>query len=94
MLSMRVTLAARKINESMPSKAANFIINSLKSETKIVATIAGFAFKGKPETDDLRGSMSIDFIKTFKQAAPNSEINIFDPIVKVKDLKKIFCKFI
>ena len=85
---MRVTLAARKINESMPLKAANFIINSLKSEKKIIATVAGFAFKGKPETDDLRGSMSIDFIKAFKAAAPSSEINIFDPIVKITDLEK------
>ena len=55
----------------------------MKSE-KIIATVAGFALKGKPETDDLRGSMSIDFI--VKQP-PCSE-KIFLTIVKVKDLKK------
>ena len=86
--NMGVTVAARAINEAMPSDAADFILKSLKSEKKLVVTIAGFAFKGKPETDDLRGSMSIDFMKAFQGAEPNCKINIFDPIVKIKDLEK------
>ena len=86
--TMSVTLASRAINEAMPSVAADFIVNRLKSEEGIVVTIAGFAFKGKPETDDLRGSMSIDFMNAFQAAAPNAVINIFDPIVKIKDLQE------
>jgi UDP-N-acetyl-D-mannosaminuronic acid dehydrogenase len=88
-ITMSITESARNINESMPMITAKFISEKLKFNTKPIITIAGFAFKGEPETDDLRGSMSIEVMNAIQNIMPNSKINIYDPIVKIKDLQKI-----
>ena len=38
------------------------------------------AFKGLPETSDLRGSMSIKVLDALKKAHPNAEIGVYDPV--------------
>ena len=55
----------------------------LNENSKIL--FAGLAFKGYPETDDLRGSMGIRFLNLFKQKY--SQIYLFDPIVQANDLQ-------
>ena len=57
---------------------------------KINITLAGVAFKGRPETDDLRGTMAKPIFDEIKKNFPRSKIQIFDPIVKIKDIKKNF----
>ncbi len=42
--------------------------------------ILGMAFKGLPETSDLRGSMSIKVLDALKKAHPNAEIGVYDPV--------------
>jgi UDP-N-acetyl-D-mannosaminuronic acid dehydrogenase len=38
------------------------------------------AFKGLPETSDLRGSMSIKVLDALKKAHPEAEIGVYDPV--------------
>jgi UDP-N-acetyl-D-mannosaminuronic acid dehydrogenase len=53
---------------------------------KFKVLIVGLAFKGEPETSDLRGSMSIDLIKMLKKN--NIKFNSFDEVLdKTKDIK-------
>ena len=96
-ISMNLTKAARDINESMPKIAAEFIANKLNSLSTPKITISGFAFKGIPETDDLRGSMSIDVMNALKIQIPKCSFRIFDPIVELKALQnfsdKVYSNF-
>jgi UDP-N-acetyl-D-mannosaminuronic acid dehydrogenase len=45
-------------------------------------SILGLAFKGIPETDDLRGSMSLRVIDELKSLRPTARLRAFDPVVK------------
>jgi len=81
---------AREINEGLPVHVLERIKKHLTetriSEAKIF--ISGFAFKGQPETDDLRGSSTIDLLNLLKK----SEIkNIYghDFVVKQEDIRKL-----
>ena len=84
--TMNITNAARRINESAPYESVKFILNYMGHMENLTVTIAGFAFKGMPETDDLRGSMSIEVLKAFKKLLPTIKLKIFDPIVNKEDL--------
>lgn len=80
---------AREINEKM---ARSFLpwISKISHNTNF--GIAGLAFKGNPETSDLRGSLSIDIFNELKRLTPD-KINIFDPvkkIIKTQDYSKYF----
>lgn len=60
----------RKINESIPIYVAKKIESGLKKLNKgkdAKIFITGLAFKGHPETDDLRGSPSIELLNNLKQ---------------------------
>ena len=54
-------LNSRKYNESLESKVVDWIIKNIKPSTRIC--ISGLAFKGVPETSDLRGSNSVNIVK-------------------------------
>lgn len=85
---MEITNSARKINETMADQVVDFIIANVQTDKKLSITIAGFAFKGKPETDDLRGSISIKILNAFKTKLPDCKLKIFDPVVDVKVMKQ------
>ncbi len=82
---------SREINEAMPKKIATEVQERLRQLNKETSSakifIIGFAFKGEPETSDVRGSTSIDLLKYF-QAEPISCNSIFgyDPIVPENEL--------
>lgn len=98
-----VSLSAREINEKMIknlyAKISNFLINTNKQKKNIKIFVLGMAFKGNPQTSDLRGSSSIELLKLFKK---NKYTNVYfhDPITtkidginyKYKDLKDGFYK--
>ena len=78
-----LALVARKTNEEVLSNAMGLILKEInftfKNEKTIVA-ILGMAFKGTPETDDLRGSPSIEFIKLLQQKSELISISTWDPL--------------
>ena len=88
-----ITLMARKINERQPYEIVNQIHHQLQKiknfSRRPKIAILGLAFKGKPITDDLRGSMSIEVYKALKKKFANSKFYGFDPIVTKIELKKL-----
>jgi UDP-N-acetyl-D-mannosaminuronic acid dehydrogenase len=51
-----------------------------KAEPKKIA-ILGLAFKGRPETDDLRGTLAAPIIEMIRGEFPGTEIVGWDPVV-------------
>ena len=81
--------AGRNMNETQNE----LIINKIKYilEQKEIKDpyilLCGLAFKGIPETDDLRGSMGIKFLEEINKTYKN--ISVYDPVVKYETLRKI-----
>lgn len=82
--------AAKELNESVVGHILQAVQRHLKTWGKISRTskvfICGFAFKGEPETDDIRSSQTIKLLKLLKD---NGFSNIYghDSIVTKKILK-------
>ena len=88
---------SRQVNEQQPKRTISLLKKYYDTisngKVKFQITIAGIAFKGKPETNDLRGTMALPIIKEIKKNFPNCVIKIFDPIVKKDEAKDYFKKF-
>ena len=93
-VEMRITKSARLVNEDQPVETVNFIsqlfkFRSFRKNSKIA--ILGLAFKGIPETDDLRGAMSIKVIRSIeKELSSKIQIELYDPVISPKEIKKEF----
>ena len=81
----------REVNENLPLHVADKIIAKLdklgKPKTSKIF-ITGFAFKGQPETDDIRGSLTIELLNKLKECGYK---NIYghDFIVAKEELEKL-----
>ncbi len=86
-VDMPITQSARLINENQPKEIAKRILNSiyLKNKGSLKILLCGLAFKGKPETDDIRGSMGIKF---FNELNKDNDIFLFDYVVPSKKLEQ------
>ncbi len=73
-----------KINQHFTLKGKNF------SEGKIF--IMGFAFKGQPETTDIRDSTTLDVVSLLSQHTKN--IYGYDPIVPKETIEQLNVKFV
>jgi UDP-N-acetyl-D-mannosaminuronic acid dehydrogenase len=79
--------SARETNLSIVHESANYI-NWLSNRLGIKhpkVSILGIAFKGIPETNDLRGSVSIQIYNQLQKEMPNLEIYGFDPMVSTQE---------
>lgn len=56
---------ARQINENLPRHVAKRIASELNDPSKKIFLL-GFAFKGEPETDDIRDSPTIELVQAFQ----------------------------
>tara|TARA_B100000965_G_C19603452_1_gene764483 strand:- start:23031 stop:24707 length:1677 start_codon:yes stop_codon:yes gene_type:complete len=94
-LDSKFLLNARTINESAPKNITNRLINFLLDNKKDIINckicIIGFAFKGNPETSDLRDSTTLWLLEELKK---NGFVNIygFDPVVNKEELEEIGVK--
>lgn len=86
-----LVLKAREVNESIPPDIASALKERLESvgkqlsESKIF--IVGFAFKGSPETSDIRQSTTLDLLDDLVDLGANlNTICGFDPIVPQEDI--------
>ena len=68
----------RKINRDMPLSLIPWI-NTFRNDSDKKFGIAGLAFKGNPETSDLRGSLSADILEILTKNT-KEKVNIFDPV--------------
>ena len=51
------------------------------------------AFKGVPETDDIRGSMSCKVLDELRKKSENLQISLYDPVISIKKLQNEFLGF-
>jgi UDP-N-acetyl-D-mannosaminuronic acid dehydrogenase len=55
-----------------------------------VVTLAGVAFKGRPETDDLRGTMAKPILSALREAFPGAHFRGFDAVVAAQTIRDTF----
>ena len=67
------------------------IFNKFKKKKKLNILICGLAFKGFPETSDIRNSISIVFINKLNK---KNKIYVYDPVIKKNNLDKKNIHFI
>ncbi|MCW2559054.1 MAG: ywqF 2, partial [Mycobacterium sp.] len=82
-ISLEITSAGRLVNERQPHETVDFISSEIERRGlsgPLKISILGMAFKGQPETSDLRGSMSIKVLDALKKAHPDAQIGVYDPI--------------
>lgn len=83
----KLALAGRHLNEELPRSSINRIAQKLESvgvadlgrDSKV--SILGLAFKGEPETNDLRGTMATHILGSAKARWPQASYYGFDPVV-------------
>lgn len=93
-VDLDITRAARRTNERQPSETVTMFLGEYArrrgEETGPLIAIAGLAFKGIPETDDLRGSMAVRVINEILRQAPETRLRLYDPIVPADALIALF----
>lgn len=85
----RIAMAARETNENVMIEASEFISswvneNALESNKKVA--VLGMAFKGVPETNDLRGSPTLALVASLEKEITNGEIYCWDPVIPDSEL--------
>lgn len=81
-------LEARKFNESLEDQITEWtekINKEIKADKKVM--ISGLAFKGVPETSDLRGSNSVNIARKLKEKG--YELTLHDFCTSYEDLEKL-----
>ena len=98
-ISADIFLEGRKINEAMPQIIANKVLNFVnrywKDEANLKIYILGFAFKGYPETSDMRNSTTLDILSILKKRLKKgTHFAGYDPLIKKKDIEKLRIDFL
>jgi nucleotide sugar dehydrogenase len=85
-----LTLAARRLNEAQPREAVAALrrtVSSLRDfPKKPVIALLGIAFKGRPETDDLRGTMARPILAALREAFPGASFRGWDAVVPAPEI--------
>jgi UDP-N-acetyl-D-mannosaminuronic acid dehydrogenase len=83
-------IQSRKANELMHSHVATRVIEALKNAGKNISEcrilLCGIAFKGNPETGDIRNSSALEIYNILKNT--NCQIFGFDPVASYSDIEK------
>jgi len=93
-LSLSLSLTARKINELIVDDSIDYFIDYfgakiINRNEPFKISLIGLAFKGIPETNDLRGSVAIRIIKKIKIKFPNVKVTGFDSVVSESDISSL-----
>lgn len=86
-----ITVLSRRLNESQPDEVAaalaqtTFKISGFPKRPTIA--LLGLAFKGRPATDDLRGTMARPIYAALKRHFPGAQFRAFDAVVSPADIK-------
>ena len=93
-VSPALVAAARAINERQPRDTATrmrALADSMPGfPRKPVIALMGLAFKGRPETDDLRGSMAIPIHAALKEQFPGASFRCFDKVISAETTAEVF----
>lgn len=82
-----LALSARNLHENIVSHAVHLVAARAKNNKVKIQKVAimGLAFKGEPETGDVRGSLAIQLQKELQVYFPEAEICGFDPIATLEE---------
>lgn len=88
-----ITFDARKINERQPEEVTRYLAeNTQDFPEKPVISLLGVAFKGRPATDDLRGTMFKPIYESLKKYFPLAEFRAYDSLVPKDKIEKFGLK--
>lgn len=85
----KLSILGRTINENLPQIAMAQIQTIMPSLDVLKIVVVGLAFKGRPETSDLRGTLAVGLISTLRSHYPEAEIVGFDPAVDEVDVQSL-----
>ncbi len=88
-----IVIAARRVNERQPEETVAEIKRWAARPgfpARPVVTMAGLAFKGRPATDDLRGTMARPILAALRQQFPDGDFRGFDAVVPDAILEEAF----
>ena len=92
-IAPEIIMAARRTNERQPAETVaqlrDFCLRRAIPAAPVV-TLAGVAFKGRPETDDLRGTMAKPILTALREAFPDGQFRGFDPVVTSHTIRDTF----
>jgi nucleotide sugar dehydrogenase len=93
-MSVSLSLTARKINELIVNDSIDYFVNYfgpriLDRNLPLNISLIGLAFKGVPETNDLRGSVAVRIINSIKVKFPNVNVKGFDSVVSESDINAL-----
>jgi UDP-N-acetyl-D-mannosaminuronic acid dehydrogenase len=90
-IDMDITAAGRRVNERQPIEVASFLETLTKSMQGFPSTptisLMGLAFKGRPATDDLRGTMAKPVFEELRNRFPGAQWRGFDAVVAPDDIR-------
>ncbi len=93
-LSPEIIMTARRVNERQPAEVISdlhdFCRRSADFPNVPTITLAGIAFKGRPETDDLRGTMAKPILAALRGAFPGAKFRGFDAVVPTQLARDMF----
>lgn len=84
-VDLPITFAGRMTNEEQPAEIAQMMkiwserLSGFSKTPKIC--ILGLAFKGRPETDDLRGTMALPVCNELRNVFPDCQFTSYDSVV-------------
>ncbi len=85
-LKPQLALVGRETNEALIGSAVSAVRNALamlgSTERFVRIGILGLAFKGRPATDDLRGSTVFDLLQAIHRNFPGASIVGYDPVAE------------
>ncbi|HEY6815833.1 MAG TPA: nucleotide sugar dehydrogenase [Croceibacterium sp.] len=86
-----LALAGRKWNEGLPERSVRQMCERLAQGGDLPKRVAilGLAFKGRPETDDLRGTMAVPLIEALRQEMEGVEIVGWDAMVDAAGIESL-----
>lgn len=90
-LNLEITQAARIVNERQPFETVGFVsgrLSARQDNNNPIVVVAGMAFKGKPATSDLRGSMAYKIIAEVRKQIPSATIRVYDPVCTPEQMKR------
>jgi UDP-N-acetyl-D-mannosaminuronic acid dehydrogenase len=91
-VDVEIALAARHLNERQPYEIASLLaqlvngFDDFPPAPKI--TLLGLAFKGRPATDDLRGTMATPIFEGLRERFPDAEFHGYDAMVAVEAIRE------
>ena len=98
-ISPDLFIQSRTINKAMPefvsTKIQEFIEKELKKEKKVKAYCLGFAFKGYPETSDMRGSPAVDTVRSIQKSLKGRvQLCGYDAVVKKEKIEHLGVEYL